>query len=162
MDINSLIASLKEKGYSAMAHDVIESSTVKHGISIQEHYSSPCLYVEELIQNNPSMKTEDLATEIINLYEVKKDIKTPIVPTRLVTSQNQTLSSSVKEWALKLGVSRLILLPTDAQEMILFPVDDVELDVEYLSKSSSRTHNTQMHLEEQLNPKAYLLHIGVE
>lgn len=160
MDLALVIATLKEKGYNAVAHDVIKNGKIEHGISIYEIHSSPCICVDELLQDNPSMDVTQLATELISQYEAQKTMVVPTIPMYLVTSKEYTLSSSIKDWANKKKSNRLILLSTESQEMLFLPVDDEELEVAHLSKPISQTNITHMQPKEDFKHKAYLLHMG--
>lgn len=74
MDMDLIIAQLKEKGYNAIAHDVVKNSVTRHGISIRESNISPVIYVDSIIQNNPSIELDDLVNQIINIYEAHKSV----------------------------------------------------------------------------------------
>lgn len=74
MDMDLIIAQLQERGYNAIAHDVVKNSVTRHGISIRESNISPVIYVDSLIQANPSIELDDLVNQIINIYESNKSV----------------------------------------------------------------------------------------
>ncbi|MBE5885995.1 MAG: hypothetical protein E7284_06270 [Lachnospiraceae bacterium] len=72
--MDMIIAQLKEKGYDAVAHDVIKNGVTKHGISIREDRIAPCIYLDDLLAKAPDVELDDLVTQIINIYENRKNI----------------------------------------------------------------------------------------
>lgn len=72
--MDMIIAQLKEKGYDAVAHDVIKNGVTKHGISIREDRIAPCIYLDDLLAKVPDIALDDLVAQIINIYENHKSI----------------------------------------------------------------------------------------
>ncbi len=72
--INEIIEILKEQGYDAVAHDVMKNGVLKHGISIREHNISPCIYVDEILKDNPHIPMDELVERIISIYETHKTV----------------------------------------------------------------------------------------
>lgn len=74
MDMDKIIAKLNEKGYDAVAHDVIKNGVTKHGISIRESNIAPCIYLDDLLAKAPDIELDDLVAQIINIYENRKNL----------------------------------------------------------------------------------------
>lgn len=72
--IDEIIEILQEQGYDAVAHDVMKNGVLKHGISIREHNISPCIYVDEILKDNPNIPMDELVERIISIYETHKTV----------------------------------------------------------------------------------------
>lgn len=72
--IDEIIEKLQEQGYNAIAHDVTKNGVLKHGISIREHNISPCIYVDEILKDNPDIPMDELVERIISIYETHKTV----------------------------------------------------------------------------------------
>jgi len=72
--MDMIIAKLQEKGYDAVAHDVIKNGVTKHGISIREDRIAPCIYLDDLLAKAPDIELDDLVAQIINIYENRKSL----------------------------------------------------------------------------------------
>lgn len=73
MDMDKIIEKLQERGYNAIAHDVVKNGCTKTGISIREGNISPCIYVSDLIKNR-ELTTDEIVEQVINIYESNKSV----------------------------------------------------------------------------------------
>lgn len=69
---DKIIEQLRIRGYDAVPSDVTKNSVLKHGICIKEGNISPCIYLDELLQQTENIN--ELVEQIIYIYETNKSI----------------------------------------------------------------------------------------
>ena len=52
---DKIIEQLRIRGYDAVPSDVTKNSVLKHGICIKEGNISPCIYLDELLQQTENI-----------------------------------------------------------------------------------------------------------